>query len=122
MAIPREKLLLHLRLGRELVQAVGIGSYFEEPTFDWVKLEPGEGTAVRAVLVRSFDEGDEWANGVATFGTLNKLEPEGAQRHAGTLASCLVWAQERGADPDGFSTGADLDASYARYAAQRDDA
>ncbi|BDD08021.1 hypothetical protein FUAX_04530 [Fulvitalea axinellae] len=111
-SIDKNKVGLYLKLGRILSQFVGVGSYFGSRTFDWIKLERNE-ALYRAVLVRSFDEGDEYSNAVMTFSTVNELEGED-DFFEGTEEELVQWLETKfGFGLDGFCMPDDLNAIYA---------
>ena len=88
--IPKEKIELHLKLGRNLCQFVKIGTYFEDRTFDWIKLEK-EGDQYCATLVRSFDQGNEVFCDVLEFETANELDEDEDLQFKGEKEAVFEW-------------------------------
>jgi hypothetical protein len=88
--IPVDKIHLHLKLKRSLAQFIGINTYFESLTFDWVELKQ-EGSHIRATLTRSFDEGDTIFSDILTFKTANEIDELENKYIVGSLETCLDW-------------------------------
>lgn len=95
--IPKEQLATYLKLKKQLALFIGTGQYFENRTFDWIKLDYYPDTIV-CTKVRSLDEGNEIFSDILSFATVNDLEKEiGLQeeeRYSGTLEQCLVWIND----------------------------
>lgn len=64
---------MHLKLGRQLVQFVKTDIYFENRTFNWIKLEKINDT-YKATLIRSIDEGEKLFIDVLKFKTVNEVD------------------------------------------------
>ena len=110
--IPEKKLELHLKLGRKLASFVKIGSYFESRTFDWIQLEKSDGN-YKAILIRSFDEGDDYAFDVSEFGTVNDIDDLEINFKEGDLNLVLNWiANNYNLEKDGFYQLNDLNNKY----------
>lgn len=90
--IPANKIHLHLKLKRSLAQFIGISTYFESHTFDWVELKQ-EGAQVQATLIRSFNEGDAVFSDVLTFTTANQIDELENKHIVGSLETCLTWVE-----------------------------
>ncbi len=110
-----DKLHAHLKLKRMLSQFIGLNSYFESKTFDWVTLEQ-DGAQIRARLIRSIDEGDEIFSDVLTFETVNRLDETENQSVLGSLDDCLAEIENRwGGDRNKFIRPEDLKEIYADF-------
>lgn len=95
--IPKEQLATYLKLKKQLALFIGTGQYFENRTFDWIKLDYYPDTIV-CTKVRSLDEGNEIFSDIFSFATVNDLEKETGlqeeERYSGTLEQCLVWIND----------------------------
>lgn len=118
--IPREKLRLHLKMGRDLSQFIGVGQYFESVTFDWVRISGTEQHA-KIEFIRSMDEGDQFFCDVTSFSTVGELEPEEVKEYIGPLNACLFWLESKfGGSPDRFVGKGMIDSEYEAYVQGRD--
>ena len=84
----------YLKRNIELALFVGIGEYFEDKTFDWLKIS-FNGNIYKVQFIQSFDEGNEMVNSISDFSTVNDLEIEtgGAEIKSieGQLLDCIAW-------------------------------
>lgn len=92
--ISEDKLELHLKLGRKLAQFVKTDVYFEDRTFDWLKLEK-ENNFYRATLIRSIDEGDESFIEVAEFETANDIDEDENRFQEGNREEVFLWMKSK---------------------------
>lgn len=92
--ISEDKLELHLKLGRKLAQFVKTDVYFEDRTFDWLKLEK-ENNLYRATLIRSIDEGDESFIEVAEFETANDIDEDENRFQEGNREEVFLWMKSK---------------------------
>ena len=92
--ISEDKLELHLKLGRKLAQFVKTDVYFEDRTFDWLKLEK-ENNLYRATLIRSIDEGDESFIEVAEFETANDIDEDESRFQEGNREEVFLWMKSK---------------------------
>lgn len=91
--LDKEKLKLHLELGREIYQFTEIGQYFESKTFEYVSLAKSE-TSYVVKLVRVLDCTYSLLPSMDEFETVEKLESGCESIHTGSLADCLSWAKQ----------------------------
>ncbi|WP_261924982.1 hypothetical protein [Shewanella sp. NFH-SH190041] len=118
--IPREKLKLYLKMGRELSQFISIGQYFDSVTFDWVRMTGSEQNA-KIELIRSVDEGDDYYCDVTLFSTIGEIDPEEIKEYIGSLDNCLAWLEsELGGSPDKFVGKGMIDQEYEEYVESRE--
>ncbi len=73
--IPKEEVVLHLKLGRKLALFITIDSYFESLTVEWLALEQCV-DKYKTTLIKTIHQGDEIFNDVLSFDTVNQYEPE----------------------------------------------
>lgn len=93
-----KKAFLLLKLGHPVALVVGVGDFFESQTFDWIKLELLSDLYFRAVLIRSFHQGDRHFPYVLSFDTTNGMatghDPVTNNYIEGTWEECLLWITE----------------------------
>ena len=125
--IPQQKIKTYLKLKGELALYVGIGSYFESTTFEWIHFYEGEpedeGEVYVAKLVQSFDEGSTSTYYVDDFQTVEELEDEEGESDISFIESdfdnCIKWiVSEHNGDLNKFVTIDDLDSIYLKLAEQ----
>ncbi|WP_378181184.1 hypothetical protein [Aquimarina sp. SS2-1] len=110
--VPQNKIALHLKLGKKLASFVKVGFYFEQRTFDWLKLEKSN-DLITVSLVRSFDEGNVGFNNVWEFKTVNELDEEENKHIKGDFETIERWIFENfGLKMDNFFQIDELDDKY----------
>lgn len=94
--IAKEKIELHLKLGRKLALFIKTDTFFDAATFDWISLEK-HGNAYKSTLVRTINQGDELFNDVLSFDTLNQDETDFDETtnhfFIGNLNDCFTWIE-----------------------------
>ncbi len=94
--IAKEKVELHLKLGRKLAFFIKTDTFFDTATFDWISLEK-YGNAYKSTLVRTIHQGDELFNDVLSFETLNQDETDFDETtnhfFIGNLNDCFMWIE-----------------------------
>ena len=90
--VPEEKLNLHLKLGRELFQFIGLGEYFESKTFEYLALFKEE-NEYTVKLVQALDYMYSFSPSMDEFETVEELENECESKFTGSLDDCLSWAE-----------------------------
>jgi len=110
-----DQLPLYLKLGRGLDQFISVGRYFEDVTFDWVRLS-GSIDKSKIELIRSFDEGDEYCCDVTSFSTVAENDVEEIKEFSGDFDRCLLWLEtELGGSRDKFLEKGMIDREYEKY-------
>ncbi|MEJ2622535.1 MAG: hypothetical protein P8163_20485 [Candidatus Thiodiazotropha sp.] len=91
--LPKEKIGLHLKLGRDIYQFVKIGQYFGSNTFEYLTLSKKEGGGF-VKLIQVLDYMYSYSPSMDEFETVEELEGECESKYSGTLEECLNWANE----------------------------
>lgn len=91
--VPKEKLKLHLKLGRELFQFIGLGEYFESKTFEYLALFK-ERNEYTVKLVQVLDYMYSFSPSLDEFETVEELENECESKFTGSLEDCLAWTEK----------------------------
>jgi hypothetical protein len=101
--IDESKLSTHLRIKRTLALFVGVGQYFEQKTFNWIKLSE-EADGFKASYIQSLDEGDELNYDVTLFSTVDSIQEDVDVNEpisfTGSLYDCIQWIKLHYATPD----------------------
>ena len=89
--LPKEKLSLHLKLGREIVHFLRLGEYFESKTFEYLLIIKNDsGYCVK--LIQALDYMYSFSPSMDEFETVEELEGECI--FSGNLEDCLDWAEK----------------------------
>ncbi|MCU0435637.1 MAG: hypothetical protein MUC87_19410 [Bacteroidia bacterium] len=80
-----------------------MGQYFEQKTFNWIKLSE-EADGFKASYIQSLDEGDELNYDVTLFSTVDSIQEDVDVNEpisfTGSLYDCIQWIKLHYATPD----------------------
>jgi hypothetical protein len=92
--LPKEKLNLHLKLGREIVHFLQLGQYFETKTFDYLQMVKSD-SEFTVKMVQALDYMYSFSPSMEEFETVEELEGECESIFSGSLEDCLNWAESK---------------------------
>nr|WP_086939621.1 hypothetical protein [Thaumasiovibrio occultus] len=90
--IDPKKIPVHLKLGRTLVQFIGINEYFGSKTFDWLELRQAD-NQFHIKLKQGLDMLYDLSPCLEEFETVETLEGDCDEFYSTSLEACFEWGQ-----------------------------